>query len=125
MIGAARHGIVHGPRSGIINLISVSMAYSLPSDVYSFGLALETTFMDITSASEFDQLVFHEGMRPVMDDCWLGYVKQLTSSCWCSIELQAVFVEGDRTRPASWQFRQNMLWQNRKGSTIDHLIDTD
>eukprot|EP00578_Thalassiosira_sp_NH16_P026861 CAMPEP_0181097588 /NCGR_PEP_ID=MMETSP1071-20121207/11650_1 /TAXON_ID=35127 /ORGANISM="Thalassiosira sp., Strain NH16" /LENGTH=282 /DNA_ID=CAMNT_0023180081 /DNA_START=126 /DNA_END=974 /DNA_ORIENTATION=+ len=70
--------------------VGFSLGYSLPSDVYSFGIllwqiyALEMPFSSITSPAEFDRAVFMEGERPMIDNRWPVTAKELMSNCWCT-----------------------------------------
>ena len=68
--------------------VGLTLGYSLPSDVYSFGIllweicALEKPFAHITCSDEFDRSVFEEGERPVTDDCWPETMTKLMNNCW-------------------------------------------
>ena len=64
------------------------LGYSLPADVYSFGVllweicALKKPFGHIRSSEEFEDKVFHAGERPPLGKHWPNRVKEVMTSCW-------------------------------------------
>jgi serine/threonine protein kinase len=68
--------------------VGIGLGYSLPADVYSFGVlfweicALKKPFGHIRSADEFEKCVFLEGERPPVGKRWPAIVKELMKSCW-------------------------------------------
>jgi serine/threonine protein kinase len=64
------------------------LGYSLPADVYSFGVllweicALKKPFGHIRSSEEFEDKVFHAGERPPLGKHWHNRVKEVMTSCW-------------------------------------------
>lgn len=68
--------------------IGKSLGYEAKADVYSFGIlmwemcALALPFSSITSADEFNRVVFEEGARPELGEYWPAGVKTLICSCW-------------------------------------------
>mmetsp|Transcript_48697 Transcript_48697/g.103553 ORF Transcript_48697/g.103553 Transcript_48697/m.103553 type:complete len:482 (+) Transcript_48697:132-1577(+) len=68
--------------------VGFSLGYGRKADVYSFGVllwemcALTKPFANITSASEFEKLVFMGGSRPPINNGWSKSVKDIIKSCW-------------------------------------------
>jgi len=68
--------------------VGLSLGYSLPADVYSFGIifwaicSLRTPFSSIKSPMEFAKAVFVGRERPKTKDKWPPTMKVLMSSCW-------------------------------------------
>ena len=68
--------------------VGLSYGYSLPADVYSFGVllwelcSLSKPFASIKTSREFDRDVFIEGYRPVLNDNWPTVIQGLIRNCW-------------------------------------------
>jgi serine/threonine protein kinase len=68
--------------------VGTGLGYSLPADVYSFGVllwevcALKKPFDHIKSSAEFERSVFVNGERPPLSRRWPKIVNGLISSCW-------------------------------------------
>eukprot|EP00578_Thalassiosira_sp_NH16_P027910 CAMPEP_0181085356 /NCGR_PEP_ID=MMETSP1071-20121207/5188_1 /TAXON_ID=35127 /ORGANISM="Thalassiosira sp., Strain NH16" /LENGTH=240 /DNA_ID=CAMNT_0023167157 /DNA_START=265 /DNA_END=983 /DNA_ORIENTATION=- len=68
--------------------VGLELGYSLPADVYSFGIllweicSLSIPFSSFKSADEFAYAVFEEGERPVVNNHWPMAVKELMHNCW-------------------------------------------
>ena len=68
--------------------VGIGLGYSLPADVYSFGVlfweicALKKPFSHIKSADEFEKSVFIDGERPPLGKRWPRIVKEIMSMCW-------------------------------------------
>ncbi len=71
--------------------VGLSLGYSLPADVYSFGIllweicSLSKPFSSIKTPADFDWRVFTEGERPPIETNWPGAVKELMSTCWSAL----------------------------------------
>lgn len=69
---------------------ALETGYSLPADVYSFGIllwevcALNKPFTSINTAEEFETLVCVDGKRPAVSPRWPQPIKQLIKDCWSS-----------------------------------------
>jgi len=69
---------------------ALETGYSLPADVYSFGIlmweicALNKPFTSIKTAEEFETLVCIEGKRPTVSPRWPQPIKKLMKDCWSS-----------------------------------------
>ncbi|KAL7545445.1 hypothetical protein ACHAWF_008792 [Thalassiosira exigua] len=68
--------------------VGMDAGYSLPADVYSFGIllwemcALSKPFAHITSSEAFDREVFAGGARPPVNPGWPVAARKLMESCW-------------------------------------------
>jgi serine/threonine protein kinase len=66
----------------------LNMGYSLPADVYSFGIllweiwSLKKPFCDIKSTGQFEKVVFSKGLRPKLSTRWPADLLAIMSSCW-------------------------------------------
>jgi len=73
--------------------VGLDMGYSLPADVYSFGIllweicALKKPFSSVKSSDEFHKLVFEKGTRPKLGKHWSVDLKTLITSCWSISEI--------------------------------------
>jgi len=70
--------------------VALEMGYSLPADVYSFGIllwemcALKKPFVHVKSAAEFHKSVFEKGARPKLGKCWPPVLREIMTECWSS-----------------------------------------
>jgi len=90
-IGMPENGVIYH-RCGTPRYMSpeagIGLGYSLPADVYSFGVlfweicALKKPFSHIKSADEFEKSVFIDGERPPLGKRWPRLVKEIMSMCW-------------------------------------------
>ena len=68
--------------------VGLEQGYSLPADVYSYGillweiLALKKPFRNIKSASEFHKTVFEKGARPKVSKSWPQSLQEIMTTCW-------------------------------------------
>ena len=70
--------------------VGLAIGYSLPADVYSFGIllweicALKKPFGHVRSADEFQRTVFEKGIRPKMTGgrAWPEDLTDLIAGCW-------------------------------------------
>lgn len=68
--------------------VGLEKGYSLPADVYSFGIllweicALKKPFSNVRSADEFHKTVFEKGARPKLGKYWADSLKELILGCW-------------------------------------------
>ena len=68
--------------------VGLEQGYSLPADVYSYGillweiLALKKPFGNIKSASEFHKTVFEKGARPKVSKSWPQALQEIVTTCW-------------------------------------------
>jgi serine/threonine protein kinase len=66
----------------------LNMGYSLPADVYSFGIllweiwSLKKPFCDIKSTEQFEKVVFSRGLRPKLSTRWPADLLAIMSNCW-------------------------------------------
>ena len=69
---------------------ALETGYSLPADVYSFGIllweicALNKPFTSIKTSEDFENSVWILGKRPRIDPSWPQPIKQLLKNCWSS-----------------------------------------
>lgn len=67
---------------------ALDLGYSLPADVYSFGIllweicALKKPFGSIKSAHEFNKAIFKKGVRPKLSTHWPECLSAIMISCW-------------------------------------------
>lgn len=68
--------------------VGLEKGYSLPADVYSFGIllweicSLKKPFGNVKSADEFHKKVFEKGARPTLDKYWPEHIKETMVKCW-------------------------------------------
>ena len=68
--------------------VGLCTGYSLPADVYSFGIllweicSLSKPFAGINSSSKFERAVFVDGARPTVNPKWPTAVGDLMRKCW-------------------------------------------
>ena len=68
--------------------VGLGLGYSLPCDVYSFGIllweicSLTKPFAKVKSAAEFHKVVFEKGTRPKIGKSWPQPLRDLIVSCW-------------------------------------------
>ena len=66
----------------------LNMGYSLPADVYSFGIllweiwSLKKPFRNIKSTEEFEKVVFLKGLRPKLSPRWPADLLAIMGNCW-------------------------------------------
>jgi len=71
--------------------VGLRLGYSLPADVYSFGILLwqifrlKKPFNHIKSAKQFQKEVFQSGGRPKLSKQWPQVLKDTISSCWAGL----------------------------------------
>lgn len=99
--------------------VGLGRGYSMPVDVYSFGIilweivSLNKPFADIKSADDFARKVFDKGVRPKLSRQWAPCLKGVMRSCWSSAvrERPAMEVVGEilgaHARDASQQQNNN------------------
>jgi serine/threonine protein kinase len=68
--------------------VGLDLGYSLPSDVYSYGMllweicSLKKPFDTIKTTVDFENKVFKKGMRPKLSKDWSIELKDVMTSCW-------------------------------------------
>jgi serine/threonine protein kinase len=68
--------------------VGIGLGYSLPADVYSFGVllwevcALKKPFGHIKTLEEFEESVFVKGDQPPRGNRWPKIIKDLIRRCW-------------------------------------------
>jgi len=74
--------------------VGLELGYSLPADVYSFGIllweicALKKPFGKVKSAAEFHKTVFEKGSRPKLGKYWPQNLTEIISNCWSSFPME-------------------------------------
>ncbi|KAL7539030.1 hypothetical protein ACHAXR_008979 [Thalassiosira sp. AJA248-18] len=74
--------------------VGLQTGYSLPADVYSFGVllweicALKKPFSNIKSADEFNKTIFEKGAREKLGKYWPEDLKEIIASCWSSSPME-------------------------------------
>ena len=80
--------------------VGLERGYSLPADVYSFGIllwemcTLKKPFANVKSADEFHKSVFEKGARPKLSSKYLSPVlKDTIKNCWSSFPAERPSME--------------------------------
>jgi len=101
--------------------VGLEMGYSLPADVYSFGIllweicALKKPFGNVKSADEFHKIVFEKGARPKLVKHWPQVLKDIITTCWSVSEME---------RPAMPYVKSILAAHFREAST-QHNVGKD
>ncbi|KAL3771559.1 hypothetical protein ACHAWU_003734 [Discostella pseudostelligera] len=93
--------------------VGLDKGYSLPADVYSFGIllweicSLKKPFDTIKTTSDFEKTVFTKGARPKLSKDWHANLKDVMTTCWLT---------SSNDRPSMNDVKRNMqqLMQDRE-----------
>ncbi|KAL3762565.1 hypothetical protein ACHAW5_003103 [Stephanodiscus triporus] len=86
--------------------VGLDLGYSLPSDIYSFGIllweicALKKPFITVKTPAEFHKVVFGKGVRPKLSKHWSKDLRDTMTKCWSNSACD---------RPDMWLVRQGLL----------------
>jgi serine/threonine protein kinase len=97
--------------------VGLDKGYSLPADVYSFGIllweicSLKKPFDTIKTTSDFEKTVFTKGARPKLSKDWHGDLKDVMTNCWST---------SSNDRPSMNDVKRNMqqLMQDREEGAV-------
>jgi serine/threonine protein kinase len=93
--------------------VGLELGYSLPADVYTFGIllweicALKKPFSGAKSPDEIHQTVFLKNVRPKLYKHWPRVLRDLMTSCWSS---------SAEERPAMWYAKTMLSAHAREAS---------
>jgi len=102
--------------------VGLELGYSLPADVYSFGIllweicALKKPFGGVKSPDELHTRVFVKNCRPKLCSHWPQVLKDLMTSCWSSSADERPTMLYAKTMLSAHEKEASMSNSNRKGN---------